>query len=302
VSWVESFLQKYRDGGLVKRIVILSVGLLLLIQVSVQIIVRNSIQDSVRANLQRELASDAKVWARLVDQNAQRLQLGASVLASDFGFRAAVSSADAETIESALENHGARIGATVSAFLDTAFTLKAIANAGNSTAMEGTLTEVAQSMVGKDQQGRMALVQGRLHQFVIVPVRAPLVVGWVLMGFAVDQSLATDMRALSNAHVVIVNSAVGTPPAIVYATLENLGEIDLIALEAAGGMVTTEYEDFAKLQVPVDFVAVGARCAGRFSGHEAGFARYRHCRTGAVCGGQQCDRQACRQTLEAARR
>lgn len=252
MRWLRQFLSTYRNGGLVKRIVVLSVALLLLIQISVQFIVRSSIQDSVRANLQRELASNAKVWERLVDQNAQRLQLGASVLASDFGFRAAVSSADAETIESALENHGARIGATVSAFLDTEFALKAIANAGSSAAMQGTLTDLAQSMAGTSQQGRMALVQGRLHQFVLVPVRAPLVVGWVLMGFAVDQSLAADMRALSNAHVVIVNSPANSAPSVVYGTLEGVGTDELQAMEANSGLVAMEYEEFATLRVPVD--------------------------------------------------
>jgi diguanylate cyclase (GGDEF)-like protein len=173
----------------------------------------------VRLNLQRELSSDERVWSRLVEQNAQRLQLGASVLASDFGFRAAVSSADADTIESALENHGARIGATISAFLNPEFQLTAMANPKDAGVTRQNLVEVGQSMARDGQQGRMALVQGRLHQFVMVPVRAPLVVGWVVMGFAVDQSLATDMQALSGAQVIIVNHAGEANQQVIYSTL-----------------------------------------------------------------------------------
>ena len=79
-----------QSRGMVRRIVLLSVGLLLLIQLAVQVVVRTSIESSVQQNLQRELDADEKVWAQLVKQNAQRLSAGASVLASDFGFREAV--------------------------------------------------------------------------------------------------------------------------------------------------------------------------------------------------------------------
>jgi diguanylate cyclase (GGDEF)-like protein len=216
---LRQFRSKYQRWGLVRRIVLLSVALLLLIQIAVQTVVRSSIEDSVRLNLQRELSSDERVWSRLVEQNAQRLQLGASVLASDFGFRAAVSSADADTIESALENHGARIGATISAFLNPEFQLTAMANPKDAGVTRQNLVEVGQSMARDGQQGRMALVQGRLHQFVMVPVRAPLVVGWVVMGFAVDQSLATDMQALSGAQVIIVNHAGEANQQVIYSTL-----------------------------------------------------------------------------------
>jgi len=219
LNLLRQFRSKYQRWGLVRRIVLLSVALLLLIQIAVQTVVRSSIEDSVRLNLQRELSSDERVWSRLVEQNAQRLQLGASVLASDFGFRAAVSSADADTIESALENHGARIGATISAFLNPEFRLTAMANPKDAGVTRQNLVEVGQSMARDGQQGRMALVQGRLHQFVMVPVRAPLVVGWVVMGFAVDQSLATDMQALSGAQVIIVNHSGETTRQVIYSTL-----------------------------------------------------------------------------------
>lgn len=252
MSWMQSLRQYYRHGGLVSRIVLLSVALLLVIQISVQIIVRSSIQDSVRANLQRELASDAKVWARLVEQNAQRLQLGASVLASDFGFRAAVSSGDAETIESALENHGARIGSTVSAFLDTRFQLKAMVNTQDKAAIQSILADLGQGMAGSGQKGRMALVQGRLHQFVMVPVRAPLLVGWVIMGFAVDQSLASDMQALSSAQVVIADRQLAASPGLIHTTLPAFTAKELKTLPASGGMLALDGNEFAVLSFPVD--------------------------------------------------
>jgi diguanylate cyclase (GGDEF)-like protein len=256
MNWLQSLQQQYRNGGLVKRIVALSVGLLLVIQISVQVILRNSIQDSVRQNLQTALASDAKVWARLVDQNAQRLQLGASLLAADFGFRAAVSSADEETIQSALDNHGARIGATVAALLNTDFVLTATASNNEGQLPASLLTDLSKSMVSTGQQGRLALVQGRLHQFVLVPVRAPVVVGWVVMGFAVDQSLANDMRALSAAHVLILDAST-SPARVIYTSLGSLNDADLNQLGDMKGLFAVGQDEFAALRVSIDGKAQG---------------------------------------------
>lgn len=241
-------------GGLVTRIVLLSVGLLLLIQIAVQTAVSGSIQDSVRANLQRELASNEKIWLRLVDQNAQRLQLGASLLASDFGFRAAVSSGDAETIESALANSAARIGATVSAFLDPSFQLQATGNAEDTSLNRDSLMGLGQALAGDGRQGRMALAQGRLHQFVMVPVRAPLLVGWVVMGFAVDRALAADMRALSGAHIVLLNQAGAAGPQVLHSTLDAGSSLAVTpeAWASAADTLALGGDDFAVRRVAID--------------------------------------------------
>ena len=209
-----------RRWGLVQRIVLISVGLLLFIQLAVQLVIRDNIEKSVRVNLQRELDSSANVWQRLVDQNAQRLNLGASVLAADFGFRSAVASGDAETIESALENNGARIGATVAAYLGTDFKLKAMAHTEADDRLRPIVETLAQGLSNESQTGRLTLAAGRLHQFVMVPIRAPLVVGWVVMGFPVDESLANDMVSLTSTQVLFVQQDAGNPAVRVSGSME----------------------------------------------------------------------------------
>ena len=52
-----------------------------------------------------------EVRARLLEQRADQLAQAARVLAADYGFRAALQSFDRDTVVSALENHGSRIGA-----------------------------------------------------------------------------------------------------------------------------------------------------------------------------------------------
>ena len=228
-----SRLLGYRDWGLVKRIVLMSVGMLLCIQLAMLAVVRSSIKESVARNLRTELESSANVWTRLVEQNAQRLQLGASLLAADFGFRSAVLSGDAQTIESALENNGARIGATAAGFMDTRFTLVAMANPQESESLKKTLETLAKSMATEQQPGQMALTNGQLHQYVLVPVRAPLVVGWVVMGFPVDKTLARDMVSLTSTHVLVVQQDGGKGLArAIHSSLTLPQDLDLESLES----------------------------------------------------------------------
>lgn len=235
----------YRNWGLVRRIAFISVGMLLIIQVAVQAVIRSSIEESVETNIQRELDSSANVWARLVDQNAQRLQLGASVLAADFGFRSAIASGDAETIGSALENNGARIGATVAGFLGTDFSVKALAKTQSDAALQSSVEALAKSMSRDAQQGRLTLAMGRLHQFVMVPVRAPLVVGWVVMGFPVDESLARDMLSLTSTHVLVVQTDASGPLQSVGSSLNIPPGATLSGLGAASKSWDVDGQDYA---------------------------------------------------------
>ena len=246
----------YRRWGLVRRIVVTSVGMLLCIQLAMLVVVRSSMEESVANNLRTELASSANVWNRLVQQNAQRLQLGASLLAADFGFRSAVLSGDAQTIASALENNGARIGATVAGFLDTQFALIGMANAQENESLKKIVEVLAKSMAANEQSGQMALTNGQLHQYVLVPVRAPLTVGWVVMGFPVDESLARDMLSLTATHVLMVqrdenNDLVRT----IHSSLDLVPDFDLKTVTTADRELQINGETYAFTRIPQASIA-----------------------------------------------
>ncbi len=223
-------------GGLSSRIVALSLFLLLLVQGAVFSVVRIAIEQSARRQVGQELQVGERVWRRLLEQNAQKLSQGASLLAADFGFRDAVGSGDTDTIESALENHGARIGATMTALLDTQLKLKAVAEGQNANAQRAILEQIAQPLSREPQGSQIALVGEVPYQFVLVPMKAPVLVGWVLMGFPVSQKLLDDMRGLSDVHLALYSRPEGQPPRIVASTL---APDALQALqEARGGNVT----------------------------------------------------------------
>ena len=185
------------------RIVAFSLGLLFLIQIASFSAIRASLGQHARNALPERLMVGERVLLSLLEQNAQKLSEGARLLAADYGFRSAVQSNDAETISSVLANHGARIGASEAALLGTDFTLRAAS--GSDLRELGVLgPRLAARAASGGSASEIALLGGAPHQLVLVPMKAPVVVGWVLMGFPLDARLAGEMRKLSALDVTLL--------------------------------------------------------------------------------------------------
>ncbi len=185
------------------RIVALSLALLFAIQIASFGAIRASLGQHARSVLPDQLQVGERVLASLLDQNSRKLTEGARLLAADYGFRSAVLSNDAETIASVLGNHGARIGATESALLGTDFALRA-ASGRDTRELAPLVARMAARAMRDGAAGEIALLDGRAHQVVLVPLKAPVVVGWVLMGFPLGAELATEMHSLSALRLTLL--------------------------------------------------------------------------------------------------
>src|SRR6187399_522471 len=100
------------------RITVFFVALLALVQVAAFCFVNAANSSNAHAKVEEELNVGQRVFARLLDQNADKLKLSARVLAADFAFREAIATHDNGTIASVLANHGDRIGADAMVFVD----------------------------------------------------------------------------------------------------------------------------------------------------------------------------------------
>ncbi|HEX5805161.1 MAG TPA: cache domain-containing protein, partial [Macromonas sp.] len=229
-------------GGLTGRLVGVTLLCLLVIQLCVFVIVRHTITDQAQRQLAAELAVGERGWLRLLSQHAEKLREGATLLAADYGFRSAVSSGDVPTIESALDNHGQRIGAHVAALLGPDLTLRA-ATQGPMT-RDSELQRIARLLAQQEQRQALALVGATPYQFVMVPVRAPTVVGWVLMGFPIGQALADDMRQLFAMHLAVLALAPEGPPQVTVSTLPGLDAAALARANSNRYEATTPNEVF----------------------------------------------------------
>ncbi len=188
------------------RIVALFLGLLLLVQVVTFALVQRSIDHNARELLGASLDLGEQVFRRLLRQSATHLSESTRLLAADYGFREALSSGDTETLVSALENHGERAGASFSIITDAQGAIQASTKPPSSD-MAGRVKSAIRQAESTEDPGASGLIVSigkQVHQLVAVPIRAPLTIGWVVMGFQLDERLVRDMTQLTAMNLVIV--------------------------------------------------------------------------------------------------
>jgi diguanylate cyclase (GGDEF)-like protein len=209
------------------RIIVLFVALLGLVQVAAFWFVNAANSRNAQSKVAEELNVGQRVFARLLDQNAEKLKLSARVLAADFAFREAIATHDMGTITSALANHGARIGAQAMVFVD----LQGQVISDTLNPGRGARSFEYPALLKSENNAAsasMEVLDGRAFQLVAVPVLAPLPIGWVVMGFAVDDSLASDLRQLTELEVSFTLDA---PPGrrVLASTLKERDQKSLLA-------------------------------------------------------------------------
>ncbi|WP_417565390.1 putative bifunctional diguanylate cyclase/phosphodiesterase [Marinobacter sp.] len=136
-----------------------------------------------------------EVIERRTDLELSRL----SVLVQDFGFRSAVASGDAATIDSTLENHSGRVGASFALLLN-----------GNGEILASTLKrrlpDISSEQLASARRNGFArsllAIDGRGYEVLVIPVEAPGLRAWLVTGFAMDQTLAEVIARLSGTSVI----------------------------------------------------------------------------------------------------
>jgi diguanylate cyclase (GGDEF)-like protein len=201
------------------RMVVPSLLLLLALQLIGLAVIRGGVDANARAQLAERLAVSERIWARLLEQRAVKLGQGAALLAADYGLREAIGSGDEETIHSALDNHGARIDAGLTALLDTRLAVRTVAHAEDPSLRAATTVLGTLAPQLAKEGSAIAMVGARPYQFVMVPVRAPLVIGWVAMGFELGRGPIDDLHAVSGLHGVLVAWANDVPARVLQTSL-----------------------------------------------------------------------------------
>ena len=201
------------------------------------------------------LSVASKVLREALNNRAGQLSSSVQILATDFGFRRAVATAEQETIKSVLANHGSRINASLTLLLspdgallassDTAIKAADIAplfqqTQGNSTAPVNDILHLA----------------GQPYQLVLAPVRAPALIAWVGMGFPLDNHLAGQIQGITGMDISFVaEQAQGYQ--LYTSTLDAAYQQQLPALldtliNDAGVPHSNTQQDYISLALPLD--------------------------------------------------
>lgn len=184
------------------RIIVFFVALLALVQLAGFALVNDANSRNAHAKVEEEFDVGERLFARVLSQNSEKLTQAARVLAADFAFREAVATRDLGTIGSALSNHGARIGAGAMLFvaLDGAVIADTVQPTNVPRTFEYAELLKADSATGP-AHGAIKQLAGRPFQLVAVPVRAPLTIGWVVVGLPVDNGFALELQKLTSLGV-----------------------------------------------------------------------------------------------------
>jgi diguanylate cyclase (GGDEF)-like protein len=160
-------------------------------------------QSNAEREIARQLEVGRLVFERALDSNRRQLTQAAQVLSADFGLREAIASHDAETIASALENHRARIGAALVELVSLDGNV--IATAGSTTPAGATFAHRDLLEPRDDGAGRTAVVleDARVYQLVTLPVRSPLPVAWIAVGFVFDEASVKELASVTGLDVTL---------------------------------------------------------------------------------------------------
>ena len=170
-------------------------------------VVELAVSKAVDRQLERELAVGSRVWDSFHAARRQQLADSVAVLADDFGFRAAAATADAGTVQSALDNHGQRIGADIGVLL----TLEGewLAAASGTVLDDGRAAAPLMSLHRRaEAEGRATgavVLDGRPYLVAVVPVNAPVTMAWVVMGRALDATYLEEFHTLSGLHLALAH-------------------------------------------------------------------------------------------------
>jgi diguanylate cyclase (GGDEF)-like protein len=177
------------------------VALLGAVQVSEFILTNNANYNAARGKIEDELTVGDKVFVRVLQQNAEREARAAGALVSDFAFREALATENVDTVVSALQNHSARIKAQGALYIDLKG--QVIADTLRSSVLPrpfGFPQLITQARLDGDASV-IGMLDERAYQLIAVPVRAPIIIGWIVVCYPMDVSLAQDLRQLTGLDV-----------------------------------------------------------------------------------------------------
>ena len=179
------------------RIVVFFAALLIIVQAVALLLLNTTNHQIAKETIEQELGVGERIFLRLLEQNRDQLEQSAALLASDFGFRQAVGTNDNATVLSALTNHGARAAAGVLLLVSLEQQVMVDTLHPQATPQPFAFPHLVKAAENTGKSSGIVVIDGRLYQLVLVPVRAPTTIAWVAIGFDIDDRNAGELKKLT---------------------------------------------------------------------------------------------------------
>ena len=162
--------------------------------VAVYSITRRNVSSQIETQL---LKASRSIHLQLEDR-VRILAREAHVLAADFGFREAVGTDSKLTILSALENLTRRIDADRMLLISMEDEIIVDTQNRKIESRPFPYADVMIKAEENDQAVSMLVLDNTIYEFVVVPVLAPVPIGWIGIGKTVDDRLVAEIKARSS--------------------------------------------------------------------------------------------------------
>jgi signal transduction histidine kinase/AmiR/NasT family two-component response regulator len=153
-----------------------------------------AVSDNAMRVVARELTASGAVFGQVLRLRADQLENGAGLLSRDFGFRAAVASNDAATINSALENLRNRLGIDLAVVIGADGRMHG-AGARDLSRLRSSTLETIQT---GDGAAGVIVLGGQPYELVSVPVTAPTTIGWVVFAARLDRAQLAHLETMAS--------------------------------------------------------------------------------------------------------
>jgi len=174
-----------------------------------------SVKENVEEDSSERLQVAQRTFYDVLDNQKNLLNASVETVVKDWALRQAIGQEDYTTLQSVLRNHSNRVGADVAVFID----LDGEVNA-STKGVSSKLNDTASSLINTADQKtfqRIAAIGNNFYQLVLTEVRAPVHVGWVGMGFVIDDAFAQRYSKITGVDIsFILNEASDTPSHLTF--------------------------------------------------------------------------------------
>ena len=191
-----------------------------------------SARDNVEADVADQLILARRSFADSFENRQKHLISSVQIVVNDWGLRQAIGQRDRQTVESVLLNHSSRVGADIALLIDQDRTLVA----STTPNIDGLSDSVAALMANADANSshRLVLINDQYYQLVLTEVRAPTPLGWLAMGFTIDDALAQHFSRLSDVGVSFVKQTDAVHD-VFASSISEPDRVNLASRSRAGG-------------------------------------------------------------------
>ena len=190
-----------------------------------QVVTIFAVMQTVREDVYRRANNSLVVGGTVIDEfreaRSERLRASAQVLAADFGLKQAAATRDTATLQSVLVNHRQRVSADIAIFLDLEGAIVA-SSEDIGTKKKADLLRLIDPATERTSIQSILTVGDVTYHTIAETLRAPVPVGWIVLGYRIDQSVVDRISNLTDLDVSIVALDQNLPRTI--ATTYNVNE------------------------------------------------------------------------------